>query len=172
MADIPDRQPPVSPAVGELRNSLADLVREAQALRTDVHSAEEARRKATAVNLGLLALLVLFVGLLIAVTWQNNQLIEKVDSTNSIMADCTTPGGECYEQGQQRVAGAISDIVWASVYMAQCSRLYPGEVGPTYDRKLEACVTERLERAARQRQASPAPSPSPAVTPTPTGGHS
>lgn len=158
---------PVSPAVAALRNSLADLVKESQALRTDVHGAEEARRRATAVNLGLLGLLVLFVGLLLVVSWQNNQLIEKVNETNSIMADCTTPGGRCYEQGQQRVSGAINDIVWASVYMSQCARLYPNEAGPTYDQKLQQCVVERLEKAARERQDTPTPAPT--VSPSPTG---
>jgi hypothetical protein len=160
--------PTVSPAVAALRSSLTDLVEESQALRGDVQRAEDARRKATVVNLGLLVLLVLFVGLLGAVSWQNNRVIEKVEETNSIMADCTTPGGACYEQSQKRVGSAINDIVWASVYMSQCARLWPDESGPSYDRKLEACVIGRLEQAAREREASPSPTPS--VSPTPTGG--
>lgn len=159
---------PVSPAVVSLRESLADLIKESQALRTDVHSAEQARRRATAVNLGLLGLLALFVGLLLVVSWQNNRLIEKVDKTNSLMADCTTPGGKCYEDGRRRTSAAISDIVWASVYMSQCARLYPDESGPLYDRKLEACVTKRLQDA-REGQPVP-PSPAPTVSPSPTGG--
>lgn len=160
--------PAASPAVAALRSSLTDLVKESQALRGDVQRAEDARRKATVVNVGLMVLLVLFVGLLGAVSWQNHQVIEKVEETNSIMADCTTPSGTCYQQSNRRTGAAINDIIWASVYMAQCSRLYPGEAGPGYDRKLEACVTERLEQAARERQASP--SPTPTVSPTPTGG--
>jgi hypothetical protein len=158
--------PAMSPAVAELRTNLKDLITESQALRTDVHSAEEARRRATRVNVALLALLTLFVGLLLVVTWQNNRLIGQVEETNTLMADCTTPGGNCYQQSAKRTSNAISDIVWASVYMAQCSRLYPGEVGPGYDRKLEACVTERLRKAAQERQPPAAPTPSP----TPTGG--
>lgn len=161
--------PALSPSVSALRTSLTDLIKESQALRTDVHSAEAARRKATAVNLGLLALLVLFVGLLIVVTWQNNRLVEKVDNTNSTMADCTTPGGKCYEDGRRRTGAAIGDIVWASVYMNQCARLYPDESGPSYDRKLEACVTKRLQEAAQGRQPA-SPSPAPTVSPSPTGG--
>jgi hypothetical protein len=158
---------PVSPAVTALGRSLSDLVAESQALRSDVQVAEQARRRATVVNLALLGLLVLFVALLGAVSWQNNRLIEQVEKTNSTMADCTTPGGRCYEEGSRRTSGAINDIVWASVYMAQCSRLYPGEVGPAYDRKLEACVTERLQQAAEGRQNQPPPS---TPSPSPTGG--
>lgn len=167
-----DQSPaPVSPAVAALGQSLSEVLAEAQALRSDVHTAEEARRKATVVNLGLLALLVLFVALLGAVSWQNNQLIEKVEQTNSTMADCTTPGGRCYEEGNRRTSGAINDIIWASVYMAQCARLYPGEVGPEYDKKLEACVTQRLQQAAKERQATPTPTvPVPTVSPSPSGG--
>src|SRR5688572_16946397 len=117
---------PVSPATA-LRRSLDDLIVESQALRTDVKTAETARRRATTINMLLLGLLAIFVGLLCVVTWQNNQLVHKVNEANARMADCTTQGGRCYTQGQERVAHAIEDVIRAEIYMAQCARLYPGE---------------------------------------------
>lgn len=128
----------------ELRTSLAALVAESQALRADVHAAEVARRRATQINLLFLGLLFLFVALLAGVGWQGAQVIKQVEETNQIMADCTTPGGRCYTENQVRTGRAIADIVRVSVYMSQCSRLYPDEAGPEYDRKLEECVLERL----------------------------
>lgn len=138
-----------------LRKSLTDLIAESQALRTDVHSAEEARRRASQINLALLGLLILFVGLLGVMVWQNNELAHQVAKTNATMADCTTPGGKCYQQGTARTGQAIQEILKASVYMAECSRMFPGESGPAFDAKLEACVNEKL------RKAREAPTPTP-----------
>ncbi len=154
MVDVP-------PNVVELRKSLADLISESQALRKDVHSAEAARRTASRINLLAVGVLAIFVGLLLVVTWQNNQLARRVNETNTRMADCTTPGGKCYEQGRVRTDGAVGAVVRISVFVSECGRLWPGESGPAYDRKLEQCVAERLAAAAKTPQpAAPSPSPS------------
>lgn len=137
--------PAATAYMAELEKSLSALAAKAEGLRTDLKAAEKSRRAATRVNWALFALVVLFVGMLVAVVWQGGE-------TNRRIADCTTPGGTCYEQGRARTANAIQDIVRVSIYMAQCARLYPGEAGPEYDRKLEKCVYERL--------AAPAPAPS------------
>lgn len=155
-----------TPGVATLSTSLTELLKESQALRSDVHAAESARRRAGRAILALLILLALFVALVGVVTWQNNQLTQKVTETNERMADCTTPGGRCYEEGTHRTSSAIGDIILASIYMSECARLFPGEVGPQYDRKLEACVYERLERAAEERRDQPPPS---TPSPSPTG---
>jgi hypothetical protein len=139
-----------------LRTQLEALIAESQALRSDVHSAEVARKRANQINFGVLALLALFVALLVAIGWQNNQLITQVSATNRTMADCTTPGRDCYEQGRARTEGAVSAVVRISIFVSQCGRLWPGESGPEYDRKIEACVLDRLQKA----QAGPAPSSS------------
>lgn len=130
-------KPAASDVVAPLQQSLADLIRESQALRVDVHTAEAARKRANHINLGVLGLLILFVALLVGIGWQGNV-------TNQRIADCTTAGGDCYEEGRKRTAAAIGDIIKVSIYMAECARLYPGEAGPEYDRKLEACVYGRL----------------------------
>jgi hypothetical protein len=147
-----------TPSVEALKASLAALIAESQALRQDVHGAEAARRKANTINLGILGLLTLFVALLIAIGWQGNVGIHESRETNQRVADCTTPGGQCHQEGQQRLSGAITALTRISIYVSQCGRLYPGESGPEFDRKMEACVAERLQRATA---ASPAPSVSP-----------
>lgn len=146
------------PAVEQLRASLSALIAESQALRSDVHGAEVARKRANQINLGVLGLLAIFTALLVAIGWQNNQVIQRVDETNDQVASCTTPGGTCYEEGRTRTSGAISAVVRISIFVSQCGRLYPGESGPAYDAKLQQCVMDRL--AAAQAQAAPSPSPS------------
>jgi hypothetical protein len=148
--------PVATTPVADLHGELAALIDEAQALRTDVRSAEQARRRASQINLGVLILLIIFVGLLMAVTWQNNRLSHEVAKGNARIADCTTAGGKCYDDGKKRTGSAIGDIIRAEIFMAECARQWPGESGPTFDRKLEACVAQRLTNA----NATPAPTPS------------
>ncbi len=155
-----------SDAVQTLRGSLSSLIAESQALRADIHGAEEARRRATQINLALLALLILFVGLLVAIGWQGNEAIDQARETNAAIADCTTPGGKCYEDNGKRAAEFTQDILLVSIYMAQCARLYPGEVGPEYDRKLQACVYERLQQNGDVPPQGSPPVPSPRPSPS------
>lgn len=143
-----------------LRSSLAALIAESQALRTDVHAAESARRRQFLVNTGVLGMLALFVLLVLVVAWQNNQVVTRVNQTNARVADCTNPGGKCYEDGKRRTGDAIGDIIRAEAYMAECARLYPGESGPAFDQKLEACVNARLA-ATQHARAKPTPTPTP-----------
>lgn len=163
MVDPNIQREDLPPAVAALRDSLSGLIAESQALRADVHSAEVARKRANQINLGLLGLLSLFVALLVAIGWQGNETIKQSRETNKAIADCATPGGRCYEEGQARTGGAISAVVQISVFVSQCGRLWPGESGPDYDIKLQQCVLDRLTQA--RQQATPAPAD---PTPTPT----
>lgn len=148
-----------------LAESLTDLITESRALRSDVHGAERARRRAGIINLAMLAAIVLAVAGLAVVTWQNNQLTNRVSETNFRMADCTTPGGRCYEESRRRTGQAIEDIIRSEIFMAECARLYPDEAGPAFDRKLEACVAERLA-GPMLRQPNPEQSATPGPSPT------
>lgn len=143
-------------SVDELKRSLADLIEESQALRTDVKSADktraqenEVRRKENRINLALIGMLAIFVLMVLGVAWQNNQIASSTADTNRRIADCTTAGGQCYEDGQRRTAVIVGDITRASVYVIECTRLRPGESGPAYDAFLEQCVAEKLEAARR-----------------------
>ena len=141
--------------VAELEKGLSALSAKAEGLRTDLKAAEKSRRAATRVNVALLGLVALFVGMLTAIGWQVNQGIEANRETSRRIADCTTAGGSCYEEGRKRGEAAIGALTKISIYVSQCGRLYPGESGPEYDRKIELCVAERL------RLATPSPSASP-----------
>lgn len=135
---------------------LADIIDESRALRSDVHAAEAARRRVATFNLAVLTILAVALLAVVGLAWQNNQLAHKVNRTNEQMADCTTPGGHCYEEGRQRTGEAVGALTRISVYVSQCGRLYPGESGPEYDRKLDACVQARL--AAELAKPTPTPS--------------
>ncbi len=148
--------PPMPAAEAELRRQLDSILDEAQRLRGDVHSAELARKRATKINIVVLAVLAGFVGMLLAIGYQNNQLAQQTTQTNKAIEDCSTPGGTCYEEGQKRTAAAVAALTKISIYVSQCGRLYPGESGPEYDAKIERCVAARLAAA----QAVPQPSQS------------
>ncbi len=148
-----------SATAAELQRQLDSILDEAQRLRGDVHGAEVARKRANQINLAVLAVLAGFVAMLLAVVVQGNKTAHQTADTQKAIEDCTTPGGRCYEDGRRRTAQAIDDIVKVSIYMAECARLYPGESGPEYDKKLESCVFGRLDRDATP-QPSTAPSPS------------
>lgn len=132
-----------------LRRSLTELIEESQALRMDVKRAERQRRKENQINLGLTGILVIFVLIVLGVAWQNNQITHNTAETNRQIADCTTAGGTCYNEGRARTSAAIGDLIKATVYMSECARLYPGESGPAFDAKLEQCVADKLEAARK-----------------------
>ena len=156
MATDSGSRPSAQATEAELRRHLDSILDEAQRLRSDVHGAEVARKRANLINSVVLIVLAGFVAMLFAVVVQANRTAAQAAQTNRQVADCTTAGGTCYEEGRRRTSQAISDILKVSIYMAECARLYPGEAGPEYDRKLEACVYERLER---DRQPQPSASP-------------
>jgi hypothetical protein len=134
--------------------SLAALLEESQQLRNDVTANELARRLAarasrrvTQVNTVIVGLLVIFVGLVATLAWQNNQLAREVKAGNERIADCTTVGGICYGQSAARTGSAVADVVRASVFVAECARLQPGISGPEFDAVLEKCVADKLAAA-------------------------
>lgn len=149
-------------SMGRLADVLSVLPDGVAALRADVHAAEEARKKANRLNTSLLVVAVLLVAVVGIVGWQNNRLANQVRDTNAHIADCTTAGGQCYEQGRARSNQAITAVVRISILVSQCGRLYPGESGAEYDQKLERCVLGRLA------QTQPTPGTTPGTTPSTT----
>lgn len=170
---------PSPPAVAALQRNLDDLVTEARALRIDVSRSEATQRKRNSWFAAGLGVLTIFVGLLLVLAWQGNRLthqnadvLDSVQTTNRFMADCTTPGGRCYQESRARTSEVLADVIRAQIFMAQCARLWPSEAGPDYDRKLSNCVYDRLAKAAKDRKddAQQRPSPSPAPSPAPNPG--
>lgn len=155
--------PHVETPAEELRRTLAAVVAEAAALRADVLAAKESQERearlrrrenrTTMVGIGVLSVFMLGV---LGVAWQNNQIARDTRSTNAQIVSCTTPAGACFKDGQARTGQAVGDILKASIYMAECSRLRPGQSGPAFDTFLEQCVADKLVRVD-----NPQPSPTP-----------
>lgn len=148
--------PDSRPVSATLSEYLTKLAADAEGLRTDVHNAEQARRRANTIGLALMGVLGFLMLVILVVAAQNNAIASQTRQTNARIAACTTAGGKCYEDGKTRTGAAVGDIVKASVYVAECSRLHPGESGPTFDAFLEKCVAGKLAKAS-----PPAPVPSP-----------
>ncbi len=131
-----------------LADLLAAVKAESEQLRADVHRAEEARRRANRINTVLLLVAVVLVAAAGLVGWQ-------VKATSDRVADCTTAGGTCYEEGRERTGAAIATLTRISIYVSQCGRLYPGESGPEFDAKIERCVADRLAQAGAEPPTGP-----------------
>lgn len=158
---------PGGQTVAQLRQSLAELIGESQALRTDVQEAEKARKRSTLLTTVLLVVMAVPLVILLVLVAQTNSISRQVHDTNEKIVDCTTPGGTCSQQSGRRTGEAIGDIIRAQIFMAECSRLYPGEAGPAFDQKLEKCVYDRLAAFAANRAKTQA-TPSPALSPVPS----
>lgn len=172
----PFTQPPTA-AQGQaatlLRASLDSLIDESQALRTDVRAAEAQRarelarrRQENMVMSGLLGILSLLMLMMLTVAWQNNKISKDVRRGAAQLADCTTPGGNCYRQGQARTGLAIDDLQNRQLYIIECSRKFPTAEyppGPRFDRLFETCVAARLAEA-RNHYPTAAPTPTPTAT--------
>ncbi len=145
-----------------LQRQLDAVLEEARSLRDDVQQAEKARKRGALISAGLLALVLIFMIGIVFIGYQSRQTADQ-------LADCTTPGGTCYAEGQARQVQAISAVTQISIFVSQCGRLWPGEAGPDYDRKLERCVAERLTDAIKNPpMLGPPASPQPDPTPSPT----
>ncbi len=143
-------EPTPRPREAALATLLTEVKSESEQLREDVRNAERARKRANTLNTILLVAAVLLVGVVGMVGWQ-------VQKTNARIADCSTVGGKCYEEGRRRTEGAVGAVVRISVFVAQCGRLFPGEYGPEFDAKIERCVADRLAASARVGQVGPTP---------------
>lgn len=129
-------------------SALSDNV---EALRFNVRDSEQARQRETRVGMMLMRALVVSVILLtlltagaLVVAWQGYVSANRARETNSRISDCTTPGGRCYAESAKRTGAAVGDIVRSQIALGECSRLYPNESGPEFDRKLRQCVYDRI----------------------------
>lgn len=128
----------------QLNDSLRALIDESAALRRDVEGAARARRRENQINLVLIGALCLFVIMTLVVVWQNNSISRDVRRNSDVIADCTNPGGKCYEDGRARTGQAVAEISRTHVLIVQCARLYRDmPAGKAYDDALIRCVVER-----------------------------
>jgi hypothetical protein len=157
-----------------LRRSLTDLAdvftRNTSEIRQDIGTLErfltsveglrrEAARRQHRILVALGAGLVLILVALASTLW----IAAEAKRTSAAVADCTTAGGKCYENGRRQTSDAVGAILKAESYQVECARLYPGESGPAFDVKFEACVSAKLQAGMATQ---PAPSPGPSVSPS------
>jgi hypothetical protein len=143
-------------AIAALQAAMEAADRNALALRQEVASDRKTDRR---LYLGGLLLILVVFGTVLFSIRGTQQLVHT-------LADCTTEGGDCYTQQQARTGKIVEQIiegtsrnvgdraVRATIYMGQCSRLYPDISGPVYDLKLERCVAAKL---AEERPLGQAP---------------
>lgn len=74
----------------------------------------------------------------IAEASRQNSVVNRQNS--ELLVDCTVPGGECYERGQNRTGEAVAVIGRASVAAAYCAQRHE-EID-----QLEKCVLQVMER--------------------------
>jgi hypothetical protein len=75
----------------------------------------------------------------------NTQTLDNTDQTLKLIQSCTTPGEECYEDGQRRTAQAVGDINRVIVLAAACSVGLDPQL-PVAERQtqISSCVIQRL----------------------------
>ncbi len=121
--------------------ALEEATRVTKELRNDVHDYTRVVRR---VQWALVAAIVTMVAVLIGVALTVKSATDVIHA----VADCTTEGGKCYDEGRKRTGAAVVGIsdrtITGFVYTNECSRLWPDQSGPTYNAKLEACVKSKL----------------------------
>lgn len=117
--------------------------RDLKALRADNPSGYQRLRALVAAFLVLSMLAVsAAIGGLIYLALNNRDLIEQVRTTNHRLIDCTTPGGDCYQQSQQRTGEAIVGINEGTLRVIAAALSCQAD-GLTDERELARCTTRR-----------------------------
>lgn len=131
-----------------------EIVQDAERRRKEAEAeAWRLRRRSTFIVVWLVAA-VLLLGGLFTVALQNRKINSQNGSIARRIADCTTSGGQCYEDGQRRTGTAIQEIILGNIYIQQCAKV------TQTDAELEQCVIRRMTSQPPQPpSASPSPSP-------------
>jgi hypothetical protein len=136
------------------------LIEQAEELTAAVKQDGVARRKENkrilAVAVALLVLLVLTVAVLLqnrSRSIQSGQILRNSAATSDLIADCTSPGGKCYQESQKRTQGVLAQLVEINKIVAQCAKV------TNTDDEMDTCVQARLK--ALPGKATPAPTAGP-----------
>lgn len=153
ISDEPPRDP------GEL---LSALLGESQRLRADVRERERRQRRLMAViGIGVVLCLVLVGGVMVLLVQgrqrgnDTRSLLRTNAVTNERIADCTTAGGKCYEEGVKRSAAFIQLLLQGQKQIALCRSKSDTTT------ELEKCIDKAL---------APMTVPDPAASPSASTG--
>jgi hypothetical protein len=146
---VPEEPP--AEQIQKLSRNLQELIEESEKLRVDVKAAEEQRRKENMVTMGVGALMCVFLFAVMLVAIQNNrisasnaEIAKETKRSSERLFDCTLPEGKCHKESQKRTGKAVGDIARTQLYIVECSRLFPDQRGPAFDKLFEKCVADRL----------------------------
>jgi hypothetical protein len=146
---------------------LQSLLSESKQLRADVKEREQRNRRmgvliivALAVSLVMIVAVVVLLVQSRARSADSRALLRANAETSRRIADCTTAGGQCYEQGAKRSGTAIRQLIQAQVEIAACHQVSDTE------RELRTCLDDALGPLLEPKP-MPAPGPTPAPTPEP-----
>lgn len=130
---------------GDVITMLDRVITEAEGVRGDVAAANRIRRRDNRVTHAAAVVIVLLLVAAIVLTAQNQRLARQNTDLgrqnqriSELIADCTTEGGTCYEEGRRRTGDAISEVVRANIAVQQCAE----RVSPDL---LESCVSDALD---------------------------
>lgn len=147
--------------VDELVRPLMD---EAHKLREVVEADNEQRKRENRRLLAVGVALVLILGAQLALLVQSRtrsieygKILETTSEAQQRIADCTTAGGKCYQEGQQRTGQVMRDLAKFNAYAVECGRDLSRS-----DAQVEACTVAKIEAAAKAAQAKAHPTPTPA----------
>lgn len=82
-----------------------------------------------------------------------SQAAESAEEAAEAIEDCTTPKGECYQQGQKRTAAAVADISVLSVYAAACATTESRS--PDFETIDTRVLAERIQQCVTRLAGSP-----------------
>lgn len=146
-----------------LKDLLGTFQAEAAATRAAIDVHENNRRRQNQWALAIISVMAVIMLMVLGILLQNRQ---KSDQSRQILrnnavvsqqiADCTTAGGECYEQGRKQSAAAIQQLIQSNVIVAACARK------TSTDAELTRCVEVGI---AGLLQPSPGVSAEPVPTP-------
>jgi hypothetical protein len=144
---------------GEL---LSALLSESQRLRADVRERERRQRRLMGLIAAATVLCLVLVTSVVVLLAQSRQrgndsraLLRNNAATNQRIADCTTVGGKCYEEGVKRSAAFIQLLLQGQKQIALCRSKSDTTA------ELEKCIDKAL---------APMTAPSPAASPSASTG--
>lgn len=165
---VPPRTAGATAAESALKDLLGTFQAEAEATRSAIELHENNRRKQLRWGLAIMACMAVIMGMVLGILLQNRQKSEQsreILRRNGVLsqqiADCTTAGGKCYEEGAKRSGQAVGQLIAAIEEIAVCDKVSGSGV------EVRACVDRALAKLGAST--SPAPRASTGVgTPSPT----
>lgn len=146
----PTRSQPARP--GAARETVTELLKpftaEAAATRAAIEDRSRIQHRINHWLISLVAGIAVAVILMLVILVQNRQrsnqtreVIRASADTSAQIADCTTPGGTCFQQSQQRLASAYDYLTWVQVYSMICLRDHPDADAAELKKCIDRSVT-------------------------------